>query len=101
MDLGHAAAAQTFCCKARVELPGPQHVDAADGECPTDERPVGLDEAEDASYRERITHDACDQLDLLDDSLDQLRLVPGADLQTLALGRTSPPSTTSAGRLPT
>jgi hypothetical protein len=67
----------------RVELPGPEDLDAAGGEGAADERPVSLDEAEDAGDWDAIAHDGADDVDLFENAVDELGLVAGADQELL------------------
>jgi len=46
------------------------------GECATDQWPVGVYKAQHAAHRNPVTRDGADDVDLLEDSVNQLDAVP-------------------------
>jgi hypothetical protein len=78
VDLGWRRRSQT-----RVELPWPQDLHSAGGEGSADQRPVGLDEAEDAGDRNVVTDDGTHEADLLKDAVDELGAIPATEEQLL------------------
>jgi hypothetical protein len=67
----------------RVEPFRPEDLDPAGREGPADQRPIRVDEAEDALYRNVVTDDGTHEADLLKDAADELGAIPATDEQLL------------------
>ena len=72
--------------QTRVELLRPQDLHSAGREGSSDQRPVGVDEAEDAGDRNVVTDDGADEVDLLEDAVDELGAIATTDEQLLRAG---------------
>lgn len=98
MEILDTRGSQALGGEPRVELLGPKDLDTAGSEGAADKRPVRFDEAEDAGYGDLVADGRSDYVDLLEDAVDELGLVAGADQEFLDAGGKMPPSTLSDGR---